>query len=236
VKSVLVADDKPEIRRRVADAMLRYRHRSCAETGSFKTTLSQNPLTEVQTVKSVLVADDKPEIRRRVADAMLHYGFNEILEAENGQQAVDMAITHKPLLIVMDYGMPGLNGIEAAEIISTKCPTPIVLLTTRADTETIEKARKAGIGNYVVEPFREDQLFPAVDLAIHHFIEVSSLRQEVAKLKDTLEARKVIEKAKGALMRQGLSEAEAYRKIQKTAMNKRRTLKEVAEAVLLALD
>jgi response regulator NasT len=111
-----------------------------------------------------------------------------------------------------------------------------VLLTTRADQETIEKARLAGISNYVVEPFREDQLFPAVDLAIHHFIEVANLRQEVAKLKDTLESRKIIEKAKGTLMQQGMSEQEAYRKIQRMAMNKRKTLKEVAEAILLTME
>lgn len=187
-------------------------------------------------MKSVLVVDDKPEIRRRVAEALLKYGFTDILEAENGQQAIDMAQAHKPLLIIMDYVMPVMDGITAAEKISKKCPTPIVLLTTRADQETIEKARLAGISNYVVEPFREDQLFPAVDLAIHHFIEVANLRQEVAKLKDTLESRKIIEKAKGTLMQQGMSEQEAYRKIQRMAMNKRKTLKEVAEAILLTME
>jgi response regulator NasT len=191
---------------------------------------------EAFSVKSVLVVDDKPEIRRRVAEALIKYGFTDILEAENGQQAIDMAQAHKPLLIVMDYVMPVMDGITAAEKISKKCPAPIVLLTTRADQETIEKARLAGITNYVVEPFREDQLFPAVDLAIHHFIEVTSLRQEVAKLKDTLESRKIIEKAKGALMLQGMSEQEAYRKIQRMAMNKRKTLKEVAEAILLTME
>jgi two-component system, response regulator PdtaR len=193
-------------------------------------------LLEDCAVKSVLVVDDKPEIRRSIADALIRYGFTDILEAENGQQAVDLALANQPLLIVMDYVMPIMDGITAAEIISKKCPTPIVLLTTRADPETVEKARLAGISNYVVEPFREDQLFPAVDLAIHHFIEVASLRQEVAKLKDTLESRKVIEKAKGALMKQGLSEDEAYRKIQRMAMNKRKSLREVAEAILLTLD
>jgi response regulator NasT len=90
--------------------------------------------------------------------------------------------------------------------------------------------------NYVVEPFREDQLFPAVDLAIHHFVEIAHLRQEVAKLKETLESRKFIEKAKGVLMQQGLSEQEAYRKIQRMAMNKRKTLTEVAQAILLTQE
>jgi len=187
-------------------------------------------------VKSVLVVDDKPEIRRSIADALIRYGFTHILEAENGRQAVDLALANQPLLIVMDYVMPIMDGITAAEIISKKCPAPIVLLTTRADHATIEKARLAGIANYVVEPFREDQLFPAVDLAIHHFVEIAHLRQEVAKLKETLESRKFIEKAKGVLMQQGLSEQEAYRKIQRMAMNKRKTLTEVAQAILLTQE
>jgi two-component system, response regulator PdtaR len=87
--------------------------------------------------------------------------------------------------------------------------------------------------SYVVKPFREEQLFPAVDLAIHHFVSVSNLREEVASLKETLEARKLIEKAKGVLIAKGMSEPEAYRKMQKIAMDKRKTLKEVAEAILL---
>jgi len=184
-------------------------------------------------MKTALVVDDEPMIRRQVAETLVRYGFDEILEAENGKEAVDMATARKPLLIVMDVSMPVLDGITAAEKIGKKAPTPIVLLTGTADAETVEKARLAGVMSYVVKPFREPQVYAAVDLAIHHFVEVSTLRDEVATLRDTLETRKVIEKAKGVLMKNGLPEPEAYRKMQKIAMDKRKSLKEVAEAILL---
>lgn len=184
-------------------------------------------------MKKALVVDDEPLIRRQVAEILTKYGFDEIIEAENGQQAVDLAVAKKPLLIVMDVAMPVLDGITAAEKIGKKAPAPVVLLTGTADAATVERARLAGVMSYVVKPFREEQLYPAVDLAIHHFVEVSSLQEEVARLKETLEARKLIEKAKGVLMQKGLTEPEAYRKMQKIAMDKRKNLKEVAEAILL---
>ena len=184
-------------------------------------------------MKTALVVDDEPMIRRQVAETLVRYGFEEILEAENGQQAVELALGRKPLLVVMDVGMPVLDGISAAEKISKIAPVPIVLLTGTADAETVERARLAGVMNYVLKPFRDEQLYPAVDLAIHHFVEVSSLREEVAKLKETLEARKLIERAKAALIKKGMSEPEAYRRMQKIAMDKRKTLREVAEAILL---
>jgi response regulator NasT len=184
-------------------------------------------------VKKALVVDDRKENRRQVAEALIRYGFTDIVEAENGQQAVELAVAHKPILIVMDVGMPVMDGITAAEIISKKAPAPIVLLTGKTDAKTVERARLAGVMNYVVKPFREEQFYPAVDLAIHHFVCESSLRNEVDKLKETLETRKVIEKAKGLLMKKGLSEDDAYRRIQKMAMNNRKSLREVAEAILL---
>lgn len=184
-------------------------------------------------MKIALVVDDEPLIRRQVAETLVRYGFEEIVEAENGQQAVQLATAKKPLLVVMDVSMPVLDGIRAAEKIGIQAPAPIVLLTGTADAETVSKARDAGVMSYVVKPFREEQLFPAVDLAIHHFVAASNLRDEVAHLKETLEARKFIEKAKGVLISRGLSEPEAYRKMQKIAMDKRKTLKEVAEAILL---
>lgn len=185
-------------------------------------------------MRRALVVDDEPLIRRQVAEVLSKYGFEEILEAEDGRRAVDLAVSRKPLLIVMDVSMPVLDGITAAEKIGKKAPTPIVLLTGTADPQTVERARLAGVMSYVVKPFREEQLYPAVDLAIHHFMEVSTLREEVSRLRETLEARKTIEKAKAALIKRGLSEPEAYRKMQKIAMDKRKSLKEVAEAILLA--
>ncbi len=184
-------------------------------------------------MKRALVVDDEPLIRHQVAEALKNYGFDEILEAENGQQAVDLAVAKKPMLIVMDLVMPVLDGISAAEKISKAAPTPMVLLTGTVDSESIERARLAGVMNYLVKPFRAEQLMPVIDLAIHQFMELSGLRDEVGKLRETLEARKIIEKAKGVLINQGMSEPEAYRKMQKIAMSKRKSLREIAEAILL---
>ena len=184
-------------------------------------------------MKVALVVDDEPLLRRQVGETLLNHGFEEIIEAENGRQAVDIALIRKPLLVVMDVSMPVMDGVTAAEKLGKKLPAPIVLLTATEDSETIERARKAGVMSYVLKPFREAQLHAAVDLAIHHFVEVSNLREEVAHLKETIEARKLIERAKGVLIKQGLSEPEAYRRMQKIAMDKRKTLKEVAEAILL---
>lgn len=184
-------------------------------------------------MKTALVVDDEPLLRRQVAETLELYGFERILEAENGKQAVDQALTHKPMLIVMDVSMPVMDGITAAEKIGKEMPVPIVLLTGNKDAETIDRAREAGVMSYLVKPFSADQAIPAVDLAIHHFIQFSNLREEVSKLKETLETRKLIEKAKGVLMQKGISEPEAYRRMQKTAMDKRKSLKQVAEAILL---
>ena len=111
------------------------------------------------------------------------------MEAENGSQALDLARVKKPLLIVMDVSMPVMDGITAAEKIVKNRPVPIVLLTANADIATIERARLAGVMNYVLKPLRTEQVYAAVDLAIHQFVEISTLRDEVSKLKDTLETR-----------------------------------------------
>lgn len=184
-------------------------------------------------MRTALVVDDEALVRQQVAEILVKSGFERVLEAANGRQGVDVALSKRPLLIVMDMLMPVLNGIEAAEKISTKAPTPIVLLTATADLETVEKARLAGVMSYVVKPVCEAQLLPAVDLAIHQFAELSTLREEVDKLKKTLETRKLIERAKGTLIGNGLSEPQAYRTMQKIAMDKRKTLREVAETILL---
>lgn len=184
-------------------------------------------------MKVALVVDDEPLLRRQVGETLLNQGFEEIIEAENGRQAVDIALIRKPLLIVMDVSMPVMDGVTAAEKIGKRLSVPIVLLTATEDSETIERARDAGVMSYVLKPFREAQLHAAVDLAIHQFVEVSNLRDEVVHLKETIESRKLIERAKGVLIKQGFSEPEAYRRMQKIAMDKRKTLKEVAEAILL---
>jgi response regulator NasT len=184
-------------------------------------------------MKTALVVDDEPLLRRQVSEALERFGFDQILEGENGQEAVLLALTHKPILVVMDVSMPVMDGIRASKSILDEAPAPIVLLTGSTDPQTIEQAREAGVMNYLVKPFRDEQLLPAIDLAIHQFIQVSSLKDKVSKLKQSLETRKVVDRAKGVLMQNGLSEDEAYRKMQKIAMDKRKSLREVADAILL---
>ena len=184
-------------------------------------------------MKRALVVDDEPLLRKQVAEIVAAYGFDEILEAENGVQAVEIATHQEVLLVVMDVGMPVMDGVSASEKILKAKPLPIVLVTANTDAETIEGARLAGVMNYIVKPVRAEQLFAAIDMAVHQFVELSSLRDEVAKLKDTLESRKVVERAKGILMKKGMDEPQAFRRLQKLAMDKRKSLRDVAEAILL---
>lgn len=187
-------------------------------------------------MKKALIVDDEPLLRRQVREALASFGFDQFVEAENGQQAVELARSEKPLLIVMDVSMPIKDGVSAATEINRETPLPIVLLTATTDSETVARAREAGVSNYLLKPFREEQLAVVVDLAIDQYIRMSNLKDEVDKLKETLETRKQVERAKGVLIKQGMSEPEAYRKMQKLAMDKRKSLREVAEAILLMED
>jgi len=184
-------------------------------------------------MKVALIADDEPLIRRQVAETLAEYGFDRIVEAENGAQAVELAPAENPLLMVFDVSMPVMDGITAAEKIGKKIKAPIVLLSGATEPDILDRAREAGVSNYILKPFNADQLRIAVDLAIHRFIEISNLQDENAKLKEALETRKLVDKAKGLLISQGMTEPEAYRKMQKIAMDKRKSMKEVAEAIIL---
>ena len=185
-------------------------------------------------MRIALVVDDEPLLRRQVVEILEHYGFDEILEAEDGVRALEIVRHREILLAVMDIGMPGLDGITVAEKIGKIRPLPIVLLTAAADAATVERARLAGVMNFVVKPLRAEQLLAAVDLAIHQFVELASLRDAVDQLRETLETRKLVDRAKGLLMKRGLDEPSAFRRLQKLAMDKRKSLREVAEAILLA--
>lgn len=184
-------------------------------------------------MKTALIADDEPLLRRQVREVLERYGFDQIVEAENGREAVTLALKLEPLVIVIDYTMPELDGLSACDLINKKYTTPMVLMTGATDLETMEKARLSGVLSYVVKPFRDEQMLAAVDLAIHQFVELHALREEVSSLRETLETRKLVDKAKGILIKQGMSEPDAYRKMQKLSMDKRKSLKEVAEAILL---
>jgi response regulator NasT len=137
----------------------------------------------------------------------------------------------------MDIKMPGLDGVSAAKVLTEEQIAPVLLLTAYSERELIDAAREAGVVAYLVKPFREAELLPAMEIALARFQEFEELRREVEDLRDALETRKLVERAKGILMdTQGLTEAEAFRRIQQISMNTRRPMREVASAILLAQE
>jgi response regulator NasT len=188
-------------------------------------------------MRNIAIVDDSDTERVVIKGLVEECGFKVVAMATNGAEAVEMCRTNSPELIIMDVKMPVKDGIDAAAEINSFNPTPIVLLTADNDPETLKRAIEAGIMAYLVKPVRMEEIVPAVELAISRFSEFKELRAEVHDLKDVLESRKVIEKAKGLLMaREGLVEAEAFKRIRKISMDKRKTMKEIAEVVILTLE
>jgi len=183
----------------------------------------------------VIIADDESLLRMDLQEALTELGYLVIGQVGDGQSAVNMARELEPDVVIMDIKMPGMDGIEAAKILTEEKIAPVVLLTAYSQRDLIERAKEAGVVGYLVKPFREADLAPAIELALARFEEFRTLEKEVDNLKEALETRKKVEQAKGILMeKQGLSEHEAFRKIQKMSMNTRKPMKEVAEAIILA--
>lgn len=183
----------------------------------------------------ILIADDESLIRLDLREMLSDLGYDVIAEAGDGQTALDLSRKLQPDLVIMDIKMPGVDGITAAEELTREKIAPVVLLTAYSDQSLVERAREAGVVGYVVKPFRPAELMPVIEIARARFDEFRSLEREIGDLKEALETRKVVEKAKGVLMEtQGLRESEAFHRIRKTSMDTRKTMKEVAEAVLLA--
>ena len=183
----------------------------------------------------VIVADDESLVRVDLREALTELGYLVVGEVGDGQSAVNMARELDPDVIVMDIKMPGIDGIEAARVLTQERIAPVVLLTAYSQKDLIERAKEAGVVGYLVKPFRETDLAPAIELALARFAEFRALQDEVGNLTEALETRKKVERAKGILMEtQGMTEAEAFRKIQKMSMNTRKPMKEVAEAIILA--
>jgi response regulator NasT len=183
----------------------------------------------------VLIADDDPIIRLDVKQMLEKLGYTVIGESEDGQEAVEAARRLAPDVCVMDVKMPVMDGIDAASIIAEEGIAPVVLLTAYSDQDLIARAQDAGVFAYLVKPFKPGDLAPTIEVARSRFEQNQQLRQEVADLNERIETRKVVEKAKGVLMEDhGLSEGEAYRRIQQQSMNARKSMREVAEAILLA--
>src|SRR5690606_4991780 len=151
--------------------------------------------------------------------------------------AVNLARELKPDLVIMDVKMPDMDGIEAAKILTEEKIAPVLLLTALGQRDLIERAKEAGVVGYLVKPFRESDLTPAIEVALARFEEFRKLEEEVSTLSEALETRKLVDRAKGILMdRDKLNEQQAFRKIQKMSMNTRKPMKAVAEAIILTYE
>jgi two-component system, response regulator PdtaR len=183
--------------------------------------------------RRVLVAEDEALIRLDLVEMLREEGYDVVGEAGDGEQAVELATALRPDLVILDVKMPKQDGIEAASQIAGLRIAPVVILTAFSQRDLVERARDAGAMAYLVKPFAKRDLVPAVELAISRFTELTALENEVAGLTDRLETRKVVERAKGLLMeKQAMSEPEAFRWIQRTAMDRRSTMKAVAQVVV----
>ena len=179
----------------------------------------------------ILVAEDEALIRMDLVEMLQGAGYEVVAEASNGQEAVDLANLHKPDLAILDVKMPIMDGISAAEKIITLAP--VLMLTAFSQKELIDRARDAGVMAYVVKPFTIGDLIPAIEIAISRHLQMRSLADEVADLYERLETRKLIDRAKGILMKAlNLTEPDAFSWIQRAAMDRRMSMKAVAEAVI----
>ena len=179
----------------------------------------------------ILVAEDETLIRMDLVEMLTEAGYEIIAQATNGEEAIALANEFKPDLAILDVQMPVLDGISAAEKIITIAP--VLMLTAFSQRELVDRARDAGVMAYVVKPFTISDLVPAIEIAISRHTQMRSLADEVADLHDRLETRKIIDRAKGILMKAlNLTEPEAFSWIQRAAMDRRITMKEVAEAVI----
>jgi AmiR/NasT family two-component response regulator len=181
----------------------------------------------------VVVAEDESLIRLDLVEMLGEEGYEVVGEAGDGEQAVALATELRPDLVVMDVKMPKLDGISAAEKIASQRIAPVVMLTAFSQRELVDRAREAGAMAYVVKPFGKDDLVPAIEIAMARYAEILAVEAEVADLEERLESRKIVDKAKGLLqVGLGLTEPEAFRWIQKTAMDLRKSMREVAEGVI----
>ncbi|MBC8448186.1 MAG: response regulator [Chloroflexi bacterium] len=183
----------------------------------------------------VMVADDEAITRLDLQETLTNLGYLVVGAVGDGESAVNQARELRPDVVIMDIKMPGMDGIEAAKVLTEENVAPVVLLSAYSQQELIERAQEAGVVGYLVKPYRETDLSPAIGVALSRFNEFRLLKQEVKGLEEQLEVRKLLDRAKGILMdTQGLPEAEAFRRIQKMSMDNRKPMKEVAQAIILA--
>ena len=183
----------------------------------------------------VVVAEDETIIRMDLRERLENLGYQVVGDASDGETAVNLARQTRPNVVVMDIKMPVLDGISAAETLTRENIAPVVLVTAFSDQGLVQKASEVGVMAYVIKPLRDNDLRPAIEVAVSRFRDYQVLANEVADLTQRLETRKVVERAKGLLMeKHGLTERDAFQRIQKLSMDRRRTMKDIAEALLLA--
>lgn len=194
----------------------------------------RNPTSSSRSPRRIIIADDESLIRLDLREMLISLGYDVIAEVGDGRTAVDLAKKLRPDLVIMDIKMPEVDGIAAAEELTREKVAPVVLLTAYSDQALVERAKEAGVVGYLVKPFREAELMPVIEVAMARFDEFMALEQELGSMKEALESRKVVERAKGVLMEvHGLRESEAFHRIRRTSMDSRKSMKEVAEAILL---
>ncbi len=184
----------------------------------------------------VLIAEDEALIRMDLREMLEEAGHDVVGEARDGAEAIEIARRERPDVIFMDINMPSVSGIEAAQVVAEERIAPVVMVTAFSQTAYVEQAAAAGAMAYVVKPFTPSDVFPAMAVAAARFAESNALADEVADLTERLETRKVVDRAKGILMARGMSEPEAFGRLQRLAMDKRKTLREIADAVILASE
>jgi response regulator NasT len=186
-----------------------------------------------ETRKRVVIAEDEALIRVDLAEMLQEEGYEVVAEAGDGETAVKLAEEHRPDLVILDVKMPVLDGISAAERIAEERVAPVLILTAFSQRDLVERAREAGAMAYLVKPFSKSDLVPAIEMAVSRYSEIITLEAEVADLTERFETRKLVDRAKGILQTTfGMSEPDAFRWIQKTSMDKRVTMRDVAELVI----
>ncbi len=191
------------------------------------------PTPTAGTAPRVVIAEDETLIRMDLAEMLAEEGYDVVGQAGDGAKAIELAEDLRPDLVILDVKMPVLDGIAAAEAIAGRRIAPVVILTAFSQRELVERARDAGAMSYLVKPFTQGDLVPAIEMARSRFAEITQLESEVADLQERLETRKAVDRAKGILQEQlSLTEPEAFRWIQKTAMDLRLSMRQVAEGVV----
>lgn len=183
----------------------------------------------------VIIADDEPIIRLDLRKMLEDLGYDVVAETGDGAKAVEAARNLSPDFVILDIKMPNMDGIDAAKLITDEKIAPVLLLTAYSQVDLVNRAKEAGVFSYLVKPFKESDLLPAIEIAMSRWTEFLELEKQARDFEDKLETRKAVDRAKGILMDQyALKEQEAFRRIQVQSMNTRKSMREIAEAIIIA--